>query len=155
MNPKNERVSVVCSLCFQNLKINVVISRCCVVERWKKNVLRRVSHVQHDYFLPFKQSNCVFAALALWFLKIFAMDASILLGPSPTTHCLRLGDTAQVHHWEQLNFHGQVSQLCLWVPGKENRRIKHCYPQIISFRVAVRQEKSSKHPDPWRGVWSF
>lgn len=93
-----------------------------------------MSHVQHDYFLPFKQSNCVFAVLALpqWFLKIFAMDASILLGPSPTTHCLRLGDTAQVHHWEQLNFHGQVSQLCLWVPGKENCCIKHCYPQITS-----------------------
>lgn len=100
----------------------------------EKNVLRGVSHVQHDYFSPFEQSNRVFAALALpqWFLKIFAMDASILLGPSPTTHCLRLGDTAQVHHWEQLNFHGQVSQLCLWVPGKENRCIKHCYPQITS-----------------------
>ena len=99
LNPKNERFSVVCSLCFQNLKCgNFTLLFCRALAKKKRSKARDARAAR--LLLPFKQSNCVFAALALpqWFLKNFPMDASILLGPSPTTHCLRLGDTAQGHH---------------------------------------------------------
>ena len=60
---ENERFSVVCSRCRQNLKFDDFTSSLC---RWPhKHLLKSVLHVQHDYLRSLNQWNHCFVVLLL------------------------------------------------------------------------------------------